>query len=311
LLTNPLRRNVQDGFLTTHTVETVRLPEPEFMKEYIGSPKEKLTNLMDPTNPLMSGVVQNQDSYMKGKIAQRWYYDQIPEKLQESFDEFARKTGRRYGNVEAYRCEDADYVVIGLGSITDDVRAVQPYLRSIGLKVGVISVKLLQPFPEAELVAAIGKARAITVLERSDDTALTRLVNQALLHARANAEASKTQQPYPDVPAIAAIPRLTTAIFGLGGHDVQPRHLVAAGCPGNRPCGGSIRFRLKERIVLRRHNDGDKRLAAVGPITTGAHQQNRRAQDEQYATDARHQWPSSAAERSRYGISLACKRDCI
>ncbi len=46
------------------------------MKEFIGNPKDKLMNLMDPANPMMSGVVQNQDSYMKGKIAQRWYYDQ-------------------------------------------------------------------------------------------------------------------------------------------------------------------------------------------------------------------------------------------
>src|SRR5438874_13837395 len=45
--------NVQDGLLTTHTVETVRLPELEFMKEYIGDPKQKLTNLMDPANPMM------------------------------------------------------------------------------------------------------------------------------------------------------------------------------------------------------------------------------------------------------------------
>src|SRR5437868_8795782 len=51
--------NVQDGFLTTHTVETVRLPELEFMKEYIGDTKTKLINLMDPANPMMSGVVQN------------------------------------------------------------------------------------------------------------------------------------------------------------------------------------------------------------------------------------------------------------
>ena len=59
--------NVQDGFLTTHTVETVRLPEPEFMKDFVGNPNEKLVNLMDPANPVMSGVVQNQDSYMKGQ----------------------------------------------------------------------------------------------------------------------------------------------------------------------------------------------------------------------------------------------------
>src|SRR4051794_40331103 len=76
--------SVQDGFLTTHTVETVRLIEPELMKEYVGDPKQKLLNLMDPANPLMSGLVQNQDSYMKGKIAQRWYYDQIGEKLRDA-----------------------------------------------------------------------------------------------------------------------------------------------------------------------------------------------------------------------------------
>src|SRR6202162_6007654 len=50
--------NVQDGFLTTHTVESVRLPESEFMKEFIGSPKDKLMNLMDTANPIMSGTVQ-------------------------------------------------------------------------------------------------------------------------------------------------------------------------------------------------------------------------------------------------------------
>ena len=58
-------------------------PKPEFMKEFIGDPKEKLINLMDPANPVMSGVVQNQDSYMKGKIAQRWYYDRVEPALEE------------------------------------------------------------------------------------------------------------------------------------------------------------------------------------------------------------------------------------
>src|SRR3954470_16762289 len=52
--------SVQDGFLTTHTVETVRLLEPAFMKEFVGNPRDRLLNLMDPANPLMSGVVQNQ-----------------------------------------------------------------------------------------------------------------------------------------------------------------------------------------------------------------------------------------------------------
>src|SRR5207245_1048628 len=62
--------NVQDGFLTTHTVETVRLPEPEFMKDYLGDPKTKLVNLMDPANQLMSGVAQNQASSEKRQTVQ-------------------------------------------------------------------------------------------------------------------------------------------------------------------------------------------------------------------------------------------------
>src|ERR1700674_2551569 len=116
--------SVQDGFLTTHTVESVRLPETEFMKEYIGSPREKLINLMDPANPVMSGTVQNQDSYMKGKIAQRWYYDRCKPALEEAYEEFYRKTGRRYGMVEGYRCDDADYIIVGMGCYMETAKAV-------------------------------------------------------------------------------------------------------------------------------------------------------------------------------------------
>src|SRR5574337_1018366 len=67
----------QDGFLTTHTLETIRLPEPEFMKEFVGAPSQKLRKLFDPTRPVLSGCVQNQDSYMKGKVAQRYFYDRV------------------------------------------------------------------------------------------------------------------------------------------------------------------------------------------------------------------------------------------
>src|SRR5437773_8070747 len=144
--------NVQDGFLTTHTVETARLPEPAFMKEYIGDPKEKLINLMDPANPMMSGVVQNQDSYMKGKIAQRWYYDRIESALEESFEIFAQKTGRQYGFVEAYRCEDAEYILVGLGCYMETAKVTADYLRKKGIKAGVLTVFVFRPFPGRQIV---------------------------------------------------------------------------------------------------------------------------------------------------------------
>src|SRR5579862_3389331 len=99
--------NVQDGFLTTHTIENVLLPEPDLMELFVGPPNRRLRNLMDPQVPLMSGVVQNQDAYMKGKIAQRRYYDKVLPAFQHALDEFYELTGRRYQPVMPYRLEDA------------------------------------------------------------------------------------------------------------------------------------------------------------------------------------------------------------
>lgn len=180
--------------------------------------------LVDLDNPGLTGPVQNQPDFQAGAVDHRTHFaSEVPRLARQAMAEYAELTGREYAPVMSYGVEDADYVMVGLGSITDDVRAVLPYLRAQGRKVGVVSVKLLQPFPEAELVAALGGAKAVTVLERSDQTALTSLVTSALFKARANADGAG----HP-VPTITALPRLTTAIFGLGGHDVQPRHLVAA-----------------------------------------------------------------------------------
>ena len=140
--------NCQDGFLTTHTVESVRLIEPEFMREFIGAPSDKLMNLMDTANPMMSGVVQNQDSYMKGKIAQRWYYDQVEPALAEAFDEFYRNTGRRYNFVVPYRCEDAEYILVGMGCYMETAQTTVDWLRSEkGIRAGCLNVHCFRPFP--------------------------------------------------------------------------------------------------------------------------------------------------------------------
>src|SRR6187551_3436454 len=67
----------QDGFLTTHTLENALLPEDELLREFVGDPRPRIRNLFDPAEALMTGVVQNQDSYMKGRVAQRAWYDRI------------------------------------------------------------------------------------------------------------------------------------------------------------------------------------------------------------------------------------------
>ena len=217
--------NVQDGFLTTHTVETVRLPEPEFMKEYIGDPKEKLINLMDTANPVMSGVVQNQDSYMKGKIAQRWYYERVEPALEESFEVFYRKTGRKYDFLESYRCEDAEYILVGMGCFMETVKATVDYLRSKGIAAGCLTVFVFRPFPGRQIVKALEHCKAFTVFERMDDPLsttgnhLTREIKAAFCDAM-NAQNG--------MPRIKRIPRIYGCSAGLGSRDVRPGDIVAS-----------------------------------------------------------------------------------
>src|SRR5690349_18400319 len=98
----------QDGFLTTHTLENVRLPEDELLREFVGDPRDHIRDLFDPAEALMTGVVQNQDSYMKGRIGQRAYYALLPSALRAAMAEWSALTGRTSGLVDAYRCEDAD-----------------------------------------------------------------------------------------------------------------------------------------------------------------------------------------------------------
>ena len=158
--------------------------------------RQMVPALVDVNNPGLTGPVQNQPDFQAGAVDHRTHFaNAVPALIRQAMDEYAELTGRAYSPVLTYDCDDADYVMVGLGSITDDVRAVLPHLRAQGLKVGVVSVKMLQPFPEAELVAALSGAKAVTVLERSDQTALTSLVTSALFKARANAEPGPTAPP--------------------------------------------------------------------------------------------------------------------
>jgi pyruvate-ferredoxin/flavodoxin oxidoreductase len=181
--------------------------------------------LVDINNPGLTGPVQNQLDFQAGAVDHRTHFaSAVPGLVRQAMGEYAELTGREYAPVLTYDAEGADVVMIGLGSVCDDVRAVLPHLREKGIKAGLVAVKLLQPFPEAEVAAALAGKRAVMVLERSDQTALTSLVTATLFKARENAVSER----HPGVPGIENPPRLTTAIFGLGGHDLQPRHLVAA-----------------------------------------------------------------------------------
>ena len=181
--------------------------------------------LVDVHNPGLTGGAQNQPDFQAGSVDHRTHFvSEVPRLARQVMQEYGALTGREYGPIETYMCDDAETVMLGLGSVTDDAHAVATYLRGQGKKVGVISIKLLQPFPEAEVVAALNGKKAATVLERSDANALTTMVTQALFKARENVVGVR----HPGIPPVENPPRITTAIFGLGAHDLQPRHLIAA-----------------------------------------------------------------------------------
>lgn len=188
--------------------------------------RQLIPALVDLSNPGLTGPVQNQPDFQAAVADHRTHVQaDVPALVRRAMREYNELTGRDYAPIRTYNTDDADVIVVALGSISQDVLAVMPYLRSQGIKVGLVQILLLQPFPEAELVAALRGAHTVTVLERSDLASLTSFVNNALIKATQNSRAER----YPGIPALRAdeIPTLACGFFGIGGHDVQPRHLIA------------------------------------------------------------------------------------
>ena len=207
----------QDGFLTTHTLENALLPEDDLLREFVGDPRDHIRDLFDPAEALMTGVVQNQDSYMKGRIGQRAYTDRLPAILADAYAEWERLTGRIYGPIDAYRTEDAREILVSMGTMADTAIAVVDHLRAAGRLVGCVAITAFRPFPVDELVAVLQAAGAVAVVERTDDplaaaNPLTREVQSALYAAAAEG---------------GLVPRILSVSAGLGSRDIAAGDLVA------------------------------------------------------------------------------------
>ena len=246
----------QDGFLTSHVIESLRLPERALIKAYLGDPADRITSptpaqrmvfgdtrrripeMFDLDYPAMLGVVQNQDSYAQGVAAQRpFYFDHIVGLTDQAFDEYAALTGRRYTRVGGYRLEDAEYVIVGQGSVVSNAEAVADYLREArGLAVGVLNLTMFRPFP-ADLVShALAGKKGVVVLERTDqplavDPPLLREIRSAMSQAVENGRVpAGGAVAYHGVAALRSdkVPDFFSGCFGLGSRDLQPGDIVAA-----------------------------------------------------------------------------------
>jgi pyruvate-ferredoxin/flavodoxin oxidoreductase len=172
----------------------------------------------------MSGVVQNQDSYMKGKVAQRRYYDRVLPTLKAVMDEFYRMTGRRYDVVTPYRLEDAEYAVVGSGCMLETGEAAVDYMRQrYGWKVGLLHMTCFRPFPSIEIVEALRHVSAISVIERLD---LPMMQSNPFL-AEIKAAFADAAAGTPGYPAVSRMPRFYGGSAGLGSRDVRAGDYLA------------------------------------------------------------------------------------
>ncbi len=248
----------QDGFLTTHLIESLQLPEPKLIAEYLGKPEDiidtptpaqkiiygdtrrRIPELWDVDNPVMSGVVQNQDAYMQSVAAQRpFFFDHIPLLADQAMAEFYRLTGRHYARVMGYNLEDADYVIVGQGSVIPSAEVVADYLRRTRkIKVGVLNLLMFRPFPADLMSRCLMGKKGVVVMERLDqplaaDLPLMREIRSTIGKAVENGRASEDSDTLPHegvaiYNTLQDIPELYSASFGLGSRDLQPEGIIAA-----------------------------------------------------------------------------------
>ncbi len=244
----------QDGFLTTHVIEPLQVPERELIEEFCGKPddiidsptpaqrlvygakRRRVPEVWDVDNPMLSGSVQNQDAYMQAVAAQRpYFFEHISGISDQVMDEFYALTGRRYRRADSYLADDAEYLIVGQGSMVVQAQAVADYLRSTRkLKIGVVDITMFRPFP-GDLIGQLLKGRkGVTVLERTDqplaeDLPIMREVRAALSKCLENSQAPRNgERPYPsyETYAVGDMPPLYSGAYGLGSRDLQPEGLI-------------------------------------------------------------------------------------
>ena len=238
--------NIQDGFLTSHLERTFYKHESELIRRFLGAPEDiidaptesqrvlfgprrrRVPRMIDLTNPVLLGPVQNQEHYMQGVVARRNNFTEpILGFLEQAYEEFGRLTGRYYGLVSTYKTDDADTVFVSLGSAAENIEAAVDYLRDRRqARVGSIHLNVIRPFPEAAIVEALAGTRNVIILERTDeslagDNPMGRDIRTAL---------AKALQGEAGLPALSPdqMPRLFSGVYGLGSRDFRPEHVLGA-----------------------------------------------------------------------------------
>lgn len=211
-----------DGFIVSHTLENVNVLNDDAVKQYVGERKLPLVLThegktvpfkLDPENPMTMGPNALQNYYYEFKRQQEEGMKNALKKIQEINEEYAKLSGRRYGNglVDSYKLEDAEVAVVVIGSTAGTLKVIVDQLRDEGLKVGVLRIRTFRPFPVEQIRAALKNVKTIAVMDKS--------MSFGGFGGPVFNEVRNAMYDGKDHPTIV------NYIFGLGGRDTSPRDL--------------------------------------------------------------------------------------
>lgn len=194
-----------DGFILTHTVEPVDIPSHEDVDNFLpGYVPEHL--YLDPERPMSIGTLADPEYYMEARHEMELAMQRSLKVIKRVNKEFAEIFGREYGSVEEYYCDDAEIILITMGSLCSTIRDVVDELRANGEKVGMLKIRTYRPFPKEDIYNAIKHANKVAVLDKN----ITFGVGGAL---------------YTDLKSSISDVDIYGFIVGLGGRDITPTHI--------------------------------------------------------------------------------------
>jgi pyruvate ferredoxin oxidoreductase alpha subunit len=209
-LVNRLNKVNQDGFLTSHTTEIVLSLSDEDAYNFVGD-YVPLNPMLDTTKPVTYGAQTEEEWHFEHKMRQHHAMMTSFGVIKRVFDEYSALTGREYKFLETYKTEDADEIIICMGSVFGTTKLTVDAMRESGKKVGVMALRLFRPFPREEIAEVIKNTKAVAVLDRSSPCGTTgALYNEVVTAMFENGI---------NIPVL-------NYIYGLGGRDTTVVHLT-------------------------------------------------------------------------------------
>ena len=164
--------NFFDGFRTSHEYQKIEAVDQEDVRPLLNQKAlaEFRERALSPERPVARGMAENPETFFAHREACNKYYDAVPEIVEKYMNELSQITGREYKLFSYYGAEDADRVIIAMGSVVEAAKEAINHLISKGEKVGIVSVHLYRPFSVKHLLAAVPKTcKRIAVLDRTKE----------------------------------------------------------------------------------------------------------------------------------------------